>query len=155
MDFRGFTVTSVTVNGLPATFAREQGAAAIDVNKLRITPAATARGWRRLHRRGRLQRTPPEIVDPDNSSEGFLPTSDGAFVAGEPMGSMGWFPSNNHPTDKATFRLSMTVPATLTVVGNGLLVSSATSGLSYGPGCGTRRTRWRPTWPRRRSASST
>ena len=130
MDFRGFTVTSVTVNGQPATFEREQGAQAIDVNKLRVTPALPLAAGAEFTVVVAYSGKPPEIVDPDNSSEGFLPTHDGAFVAGEPMGSMGWFPSNNHPTDKATFRLCMTVPSHLTVVSNGLLVSNATTGLN-------------------------
>ena len=31
-------------------------------------------------------------------------TDDGAFVVGEPQGSPTWFPCNDHPTDKATYR---------------------------------------------------
>ncbi len=52
------------------------------------------------------------ITDPDTSIEGWIPacypldppqTCDGAFVVNEPMGTQSWFPSNNYPTDKATF----------------------------------------------------
>ena len=35
---------------------------------------------------------------------------------------MTWFPSNNHPTDKATFTIRITVPEHLTAASNGLLV---------------------------------
>ena len=63
--------------------------------------------------------TPQPITDPDESIEGWIPacyplaapqTCDGAFVVSEPMGAQSWFPSNNYPTDKATFDTSITVP---------------------------------------------
>ena len=44
------------------------------------------------------------------------------FTASQPSGSMSWFPSNNHPTDKATFEIQLTVPAPLTAASNGILV---------------------------------
>ena len=53
-----------------------------------------------------------QITDPDTSIEGWIracfplnppQTCDGAFVVNEPMGAQSWFPSNNYPTDKATF----------------------------------------------------
>jgi aminopeptidase N len=47
-------------------------------------------------------------------------TGDGAVVVSEPQGSPSWFPANDHPSDKATFVVSMTVPSTLRVIGNGL-----------------------------------
>ena len=37
-------------------------------------------------------------------------TNDGAFVVGEPQGCPTWFPCNDHPTDKATYEFSITVP---------------------------------------------
>ena len=50
------------------------------------------------------------------------------YTASEPSGSMTWFPSNNHPTDKATFRIEITVPEGLIAASNGLLVDESTSG---------------------------
>jgi aminopeptidase N len=63
-------------------------------------------------------------TDPDGSSEGWVPTSDGAFVVNEPVGTMSWFPNNNVPTDKATYDLRITVPGSLEVLGNGRLASN-------------------------------
>ncbi len=123
LDLQGFTVTAVTVNGQPATFTRFDPGP-IDAHKLRITPATPIPQDSTFTTTIAYSGVPPEIVDPDGSSEGFLPTDDGAFVVGEPMGSMGWFPNNNHPIDKATFRMSMRVPAALDVVGNGVLESN-------------------------------
>jgi hypothetical protein len=130
MDLYGMEVTTVDVNGQPAGFTRVRNATAIEANKLRITPVAPIPSGSTFTVKVAYAGPPLTVVDPDNSTEGFLPTSDGAFVVGEPMGSMAWFPSNNHPTDKAAFKLSMTVPQDLEVVGNGQLVSSATSGFS-------------------------
>ena len=48
-------------------------------------------------------------------------TDDGAFVVGEPLGSPGWFPSNNHPKDKALFDISVEVPRPYKAVSNGTL----------------------------------
>jgi aminopeptidase N len=40
-------------------------------------------------------------------------------VVGEPRGTPAWMPSNDHPTDKATFELHATVPSNRWVVSNG------------------------------------
>jgi aminopeptidase N len=57
-----------------------------------------------------------------------VPTDDGAYVAGEPQGSPAWYPVNDNPRDKATFDFKVTVPAGLTAMANGVLVSQTTSG---------------------------
>jgi aminopeptidase N len=44
------------------------------------------------------------------------------------MGSMGWFPNNDTPADKATFDITMAVPVGLSVLASGELVSNTTSG---------------------------
>ena len=49
---------------------------------------------------------------------------DGGFTVNEPNGAQGWFPSNNFPTDKATFDTSITVPDGYESVGMGELVSN-------------------------------
>ncbi|MEU8801977.1 M1 family metallopeptidase [Spirillospora sp. NPDC048819] len=55
------------------------------------------------------------------SPYGFLHTPDGAFVGGEPNGPRTWFPVNDHPSDKATYDYTLTVPEGLTAVANGRL----------------------------------
>jgi aminopeptidase N len=54
--------------------------------------------------------------------------TDGAFVVNEPIGVQGWFPSNNHPSDKAAFDFIVTVPTGKTAFGTGELVSNAANG---------------------------
>ena len=44
------------------------------------------------------------------------------YVVAEPDGAHRWFPSNDHPSDKATFSISVTVPAGTIAAANGSLV---------------------------------
>ena len=46
------------------------------------------------------------------------------LALGEPTGSMAWFPSNNHPSDKATYDIKVTVPDGLQAVSNGELTAT-------------------------------
>ncbi|MGZ6706062.1 MAG: M1 family metallopeptidase [Solirubrobacteraceae bacterium] len=122
LDLRGFTVSALTVNGWAASFTR-------DGQELVITPAQGVKSGGALSVVVDYAGVPDVITDPDGSIEGFVPTSDGAFVVGEPQGSPGWYPANDNPRDKATFSITVTVPAGLTAVSNGLLTKPpATSG---------------------------
>jgi len=47
-------------------------------------------------------------------------TPDGALAIDEPDIAPWWYPSNNHPTDKATFDVSVAVPDGTSVISNGL-----------------------------------
>jgi aminopeptidase N len=50
-------------------------------------------------------------------------TPDGALAVNEPQIAPFWFPSNDHPTDKATFDVSIAAPQGVEIVSNGTLVS--------------------------------
>ncbi len=115
LDLRGFVVASVLVDGRRASFAR-------DGQELVITPARPLAARQPFTVVVRYAGVPEVITDPDESIEGWVPTSDGAFVVGEPQGSPGWFPANDNPQDKATFDLALTVPEGITAMGNGVLV---------------------------------
>jgi aminopeptidase N len=118
MDFDGFTITALTVDGKPATSSR-------DGNKLIIDPATPLAAGQPFSVAVTYSGTPPTITDEDGSDEGFLQTPDGgAMVVCEPVGSMGWFPNNDTPADKATYDISITVPPGMTVLANGRLVSN-------------------------------
>ena len=121
LDLRGFTISALTVNGRPATFTH-------DGQELVVTPAQGVRSGGPLNVVVDYAGVPAVVTDPDNSIEGWVPTSDGAFVVNEPQGSPGWYPANDNPRDKATFTITTTVPQGLNVVGNGLLVNTTSSG---------------------------
>ncbi|MFD1146864.1 M1 family metallopeptidase [Saccharothrix hoggarensis] len=52
-------------------------------------------------------------------------TPDGALAIDQPDIAPWWFPSNNHPTDKATFDVSVAVPTGVEVISNGTFAGTA------------------------------
>ncbi len=105
LDLRDtLTVSLVTVEGRRATF-RHEG------QELEVTPRRAIRRGRAFQVVVRYAGVPQPVVDPDGSTEGFIPTTDGAFVVNEPQGSPGWYPVNDTPRDKATYDIAVTVPA--------------------------------------------
>ena len=50
---------------------------------------------------------------------GAVRTRDGVLILGEPDVAAYWYPSNDHPRDKATFTIDLTVPAGLKAISNG------------------------------------
>ncbi|WP_067128512.1 M1 family metallopeptidase [Microtetraspora malaysiensis] len=119
LDFRGPEISELKVDKHPAAFTR-------DGQELIVTPRPKLKSGQVFSVTVKYAGTPPVITDPDGSLEGWVPTDDGAFVAGEPQGAPAWFPGSDHPTDKATFTFHATVPEGITAVGNGSLVSQTT-----------------------------
>jgi LPXTG-motif cell wall-anchored protein len=70
----------------------------------------------------------PIVVDDAFGPAGVFPTPTGAVIVGQPRVAATWFPSNDHPSDKATFSTRMSVPTGLEVIGNGRLASQTTAG---------------------------
>ena len=73
----------------------------------------------------------------------FFQTAEGSAVAGQPNLMNVVYPSNDYPSDKATFSFRMDVPAGETAVANGVLTGRHTSAgrtvWTY-----QERRRWRP-----------
>jgi aminopeptidase N len=69
-----------------------------------------------------------------------MKTADGVFVACEPNAASTWFPSSDHPSDKAAYDIRIKAPRGLTAVSNGRLVSTYDKG-------GSTYTHWRETKP--------
>ncbi|MFB6556841.1 M1 family metallopeptidase, partial [Streptomyces sp. NPDC056405] len=121
LDLQGMTVTDVRVDGRAAEFSRKG-------HKLVVRPAAAIGKGETFRTTVSYRGTPQEMRDADGAVEGWVKTADGAFVAGEPAGSMTWFPGNNHPSDKAAYDFRITVPERYTAVANGQLRSKRTTG---------------------------
>jgi aminopeptidase N len=121
LDLRGYSISQLDVNGRAATFTR-------DGQELIVTPMIGIRSGTAFTVVVGYAGTPTVVTDPDFSIEGWVPTDDGAFVVGEPQGSPAWYPVNDNPRDKAAYDFSVSVPAGLTVMANGVLVSHDTSG---------------------------
>ncbi|GGN52302.1 metallopeptidase [Streptomyces kronopolitis] len=121
LDLQGLRVSRVRVDGESADFSRKG-------HKLIVRPPDGLRKGAAFRTTVNYAGSPQELTDPDGTTEGWVKTPDGAFVSGEPAGSMTWFPGNNHPEDKATYDFRITVPQGYTAVANGELSSQQTSG---------------------------
>ncbi len=117
LDLSGLTVHAVTVDGSTAEHSRYN-------TELVIVPTEPLAAGAEFVTEVGYSGSPEPISDPAvpflelgwHNTEGVI------FTASEPSGSMSWFPSNNHPTDKATFEIRLTVPEPLTAASNGILV---------------------------------
>jgi aminopeptidase N len=121
---RSLTATAVTVNGRAAAFGQPGRAG----QRLVIRPVTELRAGQRFTVLVRYHGVGKPLRDPNGSLDGWIPTNDGAIVASEPQGSPTWFPVNDTPRDKATYRVSINVPRRLQAIGNGALQSRVTSG---------------------------
>ncbi|MFF8944504.1 M1 family metallopeptidase [Streptomyces sp. NPDC014864] len=121
LDLAGTEVGSVTVEGRTALFSRAG-------QELTVRPHDGLDRGETFTATVRYAGTPRTLTDPDGSKEGWLRTADGALALGEPTGSMAWFPGNDHPSDKAAYDITVTVPKGLGAVSDGELKSETTSG---------------------------
>lgn len=112
LDLTGLDVTSIKVDGRPA---RQQRGG----SELEVAPARPLRKGAKFTAVIEYSGTPRPVSDPVLGRYGWIRTSDGVFVACQPSGAHTWFPSNDHPSDKATFDFEITVPQGLTVIANG------------------------------------
>ncbi|MDV9171073.1 M1 family metallopeptidase [Streptomyces sp. W16] len=135
LDLKGMEVKSLTVAGRKARWTRKG-------QELTVRPPSTLPKGGTFRTTVRYSGTPGTITDPDGSKEGWLRTADGALALGEPTGSMAWFPGNDHPSDKATYDIAITVPKGLQAVSNGELraetINTGGTGTTY---------RWRTAQP--------
>lgn len=110
-------VSEIRVNGAKATFATS------GQHELEITPKTPL-----------PKGTPITVVvrysgvPSTKSAYGFTTwhrTPDGAVAADEPESAWWWFPSNDHPSDKATYDVSVAVPNGTQAISNGTLQSTS------------------------------
>jgi aminopeptidase N len=111
LDFRGLRVTSLAVDGRQAAVTRRGG-------EMTVTPAAPISSGAAFTVVVAYHGRPQPIAH-----IGWGPTADGTTVFAEPNGSPGWFPCNDHPSDKATYSFIVTVPRAYRAIANGLLDS--------------------------------
>ncbi|MFD9128745.1 M1 family metallopeptidase, partial [Kitasatospora sp. NPDC059571] len=131
LDF-ALDVSQVLVDGRPARFA------ATGEQELEITPAAPLAKGQRTTVVVRYAGTPSTVARYGFTA--WLRTPDGGVAAGEPEAAWWWFPSNDHPADKATFDVSVAVPDGTQAISNGTLVGQTSK-------LGWTRWSWRETRP--------
>jgi aminopeptidase N len=115
LDFAGLEVEAVAINGAPVEYERQD-------RELVVIPAAPLADGEpftvEVTYRGEPQPVRPEALP---VQMGWIHYGTGIVVAGEPVGASGWYPVNEHPLDKATYTLRVTVPEPYVVAANGLL----------------------------------
>ncbi|MEU7073079.1 M1 family aminopeptidase [Streptomyces narbonensis] len=121
LDLAGLTVSGATVDGDPAAYNRAG-------DELTLRPREDIRDGAEFKATVTYTGVPEPITDADGSEEGWLRTDDGAVAVGEPAGSMTWFPGNHHPADKAVYDITLTVPAGLEALSNGVRTERRTEG---------------------------
>ncbi|GAA2511567.1 M1 family metallopeptidase [Pilimelia columellifera subsp. columellifera] len=115
LDLGGFRVERVSVDDRPA---RHRHAAA----KLTVRPGAPLAAGQPFTVEVRYVGI-PKAIRSHWGDLGWEHLDDGAMVASQPIGAPSWFPCNDHPADKASYRIAVTTAAPLTVVANGRLIS--------------------------------
>ncbi|MEU6986872.1 M1 family metallopeptidase [Streptomyces sp. NPDC046324] len=120
LDLAGLTVASASVDDVPAA-ANRAG------NELTLRPRHDIDKGDVFRAKVTYAGVPRTITDADGSEEGWLRTADGALALGQPAGSMAWFPGNHHPSDKATYDITLTVPAGTQAITNGVRTSERTA----------------------------
>ena len=114
LDF-ALRVRSVTVNDKPATFNQN------DPHELVVTPKKPLRNGEQMTVKVEYFGV-PSAVKVDGITP-WIKTADGAIALGQPEIAAWWFPSNDHPQDKAKFDITMKVPSGVEAISGGKLVS--------------------------------
>ncbi len=113
LDAQGFDVDSVLVDDLAATFEQTADELIIDLPSTRADEIAVTVAY---------SSAPDGQVSPVGLPVGWFPTEGGSYVLNEPDGARTWLPSNDHPSDKATWRFEVTAPGAAAVSANGALI---------------------------------
>jgi aminopeptidase N len=134
LDLR-LPASAVTVNDQPATIHQDGG-------ELQVTPAAPVPSGAQMTVRVAYAGVPSSVSGGPEVQSPWVRTADGAVAVGEPDIAAWWYPSNDHPSDKATFTITAVVPAGLQVISNGALLGGPET---VGPGL--QQWRWQETEP--------
>ncbi|MFU8854093.1 M1 family metallopeptidase [Micromonospora sp. SL1-18] len=113
LDLAGLTVDRVRVDGASAKHRR-------DGDELVVSPAHGLPAGRRFTVEVAYGGVPRPLPSGELGDGGFHATGDGAIALGQPESASTWFPANDHPSDKATYDIEVTVPDGLAALSNGV-----------------------------------
>lgn len=117
LDFRGFDLDGITVNGEAAASTRE------GEHELMIEAPTELAAGDSFTTVVTYHGVPEAIAGPFGPKIGWTIVNDTVSVVSEPDGASTWYPANDHPQDKATYTFVVTAPAEFSVAANGLLSS--------------------------------
>lgn len=114
------SATKVSVNGRRAARLRQRG------GKLEITLAEESPAGAALTIAVRYSGNPKPIRS-QWGEVGWEELTEGVLVGSQPNGASSWFPCDDHPASKASYRISLTTDSPYTVVCNGVLTAKRVS----------------------------
>jgi aminopeptidase N len=115
LDLTGLRVTKVTVDGARTRWVAKSQHLLVRLRQ----PIAAGTTFRVVVA---YNGQPRPVADGDDGS-GWEELADGVLVAGQTNGAPSWFPCNDRPDDKATYRIELTAPNAYYVVANGVCTS--------------------------------
>lgn len=122
LDFIGFNISSITVNGQAATFSR-------DGQELTITPAEALDEGETFTVEVAYNGSPEQITSVAIPvPTGWVIFDGGSYVLSSPDGAANYYPVNDHPLDKASYTFRVTVPEPFEVAANGVLEQTIDNG---------------------------
>ena len=113
LDLAALKADAVKVNGAAAKWTQTD-------TELVVTPTTGLASGTQFTVEVTYSGVPKPFGRPGLGGTGFLHTTDGALAIGEPESASSWYPVNDHPMDKATYTIAVTVPDGLTAVSNGV-----------------------------------
>jgi aminopeptidase N len=116
LDFGPLAIDRLVVDGAPAEHRLDGDELVIDPEPVLVSGANFVV---EIDYHGVPRPVPDEVL----GTLGWQRVGAVTFVSDEPDGAHTWFPNNDHPTDKAGYRFSITVPDGTTAVASGVLVS--------------------------------
>ena len=121
LDAAGLDVTSVTVDGVAATFCVSDS----ELTVVPVQPIGSGSSFEAAVLYTGIARPRSDL---DGLNSGLIRSGTGLYAVDQPNGASSWFPANDHPLDRAGYELTITVPSGLKVVSGGELVSSQDDG---------------------------
>ncbi|MCU1496089.1 MAG: peptidase rane alanine aminopeptidase [Acidimicrobiales bacterium] len=119
LDLVGLEVSSLSVAGAPAKVSAAP-------RELTVTPARALEPGMEVDVVVTYAGAPETTEFPSNSARvGWQADDDGGwFTMSQPIGTSTWVPVSDHPSDKATWTITLDTPKAVTGIANGRLTSS-------------------------------
>jgi aminopeptidase N len=122
LDFIGFEIDALTVNDASADFSRKG-------QELTVKPLKPLVNGQSFTIVVEYNGSPQEMQSVALPVQAGWVNADGLiYVLSEPDGAASFFPVNDHPLDKATYTIRVTVPNPLEVAANGVLTETLANG---------------------------
>lgn len=118
LDLHGLRVTKLTVDGSAVKYSQRSDS--LYVRLRRRIPVGLA-----FTLSVQYSGHPTPVRSRTLGEAGWEELKDGVIVAGQPHGAPSWFPCNDRPSSKASYRLAISAPTTHRVVSNGTLLSTS------------------------------